>query len=466
MKPQRLFDILTYRKQTTPQRAVWAVRKGNEWVKIYVDQYIDYVDYVSGFLLYKGLKPGGKVALISGNRPEWNYVDMGVQQVGGIVVPIYPTISESDYRYVLSNSEVSYLVVETELLLGKLKDIIIQQPTLQMVCVINPIKFDSPVVSELQASGREVVQFSDWIRLGQQEVDRDAISQRMQAIAPDDVATIIYTSGSMGVPKGVMLTHTNILTCVYGVSSIPPSHYERAMSFLPLCHVYERMMNYFYQYMGYETYYAENVGKVVENMNTAKPHIMTAVPRFVEKMYDGIYRKGERLKGLRKKIFYWSLSLGTKYRLEGNTLWYRMRRNWADILVYRQIRESFGGCLEMLVTGGSAIQPRLARFFTCVGMAIYEGYGLSETSPVISVSSSGIWGREWGTAGPPLSGIEVRIDDETGEILCRGSNVMKGYYKSPDLTSQVIDSDGWFHTGDTGAFTEHGCLRITGRTKT
>ena len=218
--------------------------------------------------------------------------------------------------------------------------------------------------------------------------------------------------------------------------------------------------------MGYETWYAESIAKVVENMKDARPHMMTAVPRFIEKMYDGIYRKGESLKGIRNRIFFWTLRLALKYDLDGMTWWYKVRRQWANVLVYGQIRETFGGCLEMFVSGGSAIQPRLARFFTCIGMDIYEGYGLTETAPVIAVSSAAPHGRKLGTVGLPLPGVEVKVLEGSNEIVCRGPNVMLGYYKQPELTREAIDEEGWFHTGDTGAFEPEGQLRITGRTKT
>ena len=454
-KPTRLFDLLEYRKHTKPDRAVLVAKHDGEWKKIFIDEYIEKVNAISYGFMHQGINRGDNVALISADRPEWNFTDLGVQQTGAVLVPIYPTISEDDYRYILNDCEVKYLVLENESMLRKVKNLIPELTTLKNVIMIDKKEPETPysTLAELMDEGRANAQPEQLAAI------KDSIQTR-------DVATMIYTSGTTGFPKGVMLCHENILTCMYGVQHTPKAHFTRAMSFLPLCHVYERMMNYFYQYMGYETYYAENIGKVAENMKVAKPHMMTAVPRFIEKMYDGIYRKGEKMKGFKKRIFYWSLRLATKYDLDGMTWWFKIRRQVANALVYGTIRDAFGGHLEMFVSGGSAIQPRLARFFTCIGMNIYEGYGLTETAPVIAVSSSKPHGRKLGTAGLPLPGIEVKIMEGTNEIVCRGSNVMLGYYKQPELTKAAIDEEGWFHTGDTGAFEPEGQLRITGRTKT
>ncbi|MBP9991679.1 MAG: long-chain fatty acid--CoA ligase [Bacteroidales bacterium] len=464
MELKRLFDLLDYRKETQPDRAVFVAKQNGEWHKVFIDEYIDKVNKISYALLHRGLQKGDKVALISADRPEWNFVDMAVQQIGCVLVPIYPTISLEDYHFILTNSEVKCIFLDTESLLKKLKGVLSGLENLKDIVMFSELK--TPEEYADIAAVRPIVSFAEMLQLGEAYANPEKVQELKDSIQTRDVATMIYTSGTTGFPKGVMLCHENILVNIHGVEHTPKPYFTRAMSFLPLCHIYERMMNYFYQYMGYETYYAENVGKVVENMKYARPYMMTAVPRFIEKMYDGIYRKGEKMKGLKKKIFYWSLSLATKYDLDGTSWWYKIRRQWADVLVYHQIRESFGGCLEMFVSGGSAIQPRLARFFSCVGMNIYEGYGLTETAPVIAVSSAAPHGRKLGTAGLPLPGIEVKILEDSNEIVCRGKNVMLGYYKNPEQTALAIDSEGWFHTGDTGAFEPEGQLRITGRTKT
>lgn len=453
MELNRLFDILEYRKTKYPEKAIFVAKKDGEWKPISIDSYISNVNAVSYALLHLGLQVGDKVALVSSDRPEWNFVDFGVQQIGGVLVPIYPTISEEDYRYILSDCDAKFVFVENESLYHKIQNLLPDLKGVREVFIFDRKTVELTTLDELEA-------------LGNQHVDADEVDRRKASIAPRDMATMIYTSGTTGRPKGVMLCHENILTCVEGVRETPKPYFSRALCFLPLCHIYERMMNYLYQFMGYEIYYAENLGRVVEDLKVARPHMMTAVPRFVEKMYDGIYRKGEKMKGVKKTIFFWALRLATKYDLDGMTWWYEIRRRVADVLVYSQIREGFGGHLEMLVSGGSAIQPRLARFFTCVGVNIYEGYGLTETSPVIAVSSSKPNGRKLGTAGLPLPGIEVKILEGSNEIVCRGKTVMLGYYNQPDVTAQVIDKDGWFHTGDTGVFEPQGQLRITGRTKT
>lgn len=455
MKPARLFDLIDYRRQTRPDRAVFVAKRGAEWHKYDVEEYADNVDAISYGLMHLGLQPGDHLVLISGDRPEWNFVDMATQQAGAILVPVYPTISEEEYRYILTDCEVRYLVVENESMLHKVQNILPDLTTLKAVCVID----------STEATRKDYPSLDDWKESGRTNPQPEALAGRKAAIGPRDVATMIYTSGTTGHPKGVMLCHENILTCMYGVEHTPKPYFTRAMSFLPFCHIYERMMNYLYQYMGYETYYAESIAKVVDNLKVAQPYMMTAVPRFIEKMYDGIYRKGEKLKGFKKSLFFWSLRLATEYDLDGMSWWYNVRRKVADRLVYKQIRDTFGGCLEMFVSGGSAVQPRLARFFTCIGMNIYEGYGLTETAPVIAVSSAAPHGRKLGTAGLPLPGIEVKVLEGSNEIVCRGSNVMLGYYKQSELTKEVIDSEGWFHTGDTGAFEPEGQLRITGRIK-
>ena len=353
MKPTRLFDLIDYRRQTHPDRAVFVAKRGAEWHKYTVDEYENYVNALSYGFMHIGLQPGDHLALISGDRPDWNFVDMASQQTGAILVPIYPTISEEEYRYILADCEVRYLVVENETMLRKVQNILPDLETLKAVCVID----------STEATRKDYPSLNDWIDTGRANPQPEVLAQRKAAIGPRDVVTMIYTSGTTGHPKGVMLCHENILTCMYGVEHTPKPYFSRAMSFLPLCHIYERMMNYLYQYMGYETYYAESIAKVVDNLKVARPYMMTAVPRFIEKMYDGIYRKGEKLKGIKKSIFFWSLRLATQYDLDGMSWWYNVRRKIADKLVYKQIRDTFGGCLEMFVSGGSAVQPRLARFF-------------------------------------------------------------------------------------------------------
>ena len=464
MEVKRLFDLMDYRKATNPERAVFVAKYGNEWRKIYIDEYIEKVNLLSYALLDMGLQRGDTIALISPNCPEWNFLDMAVQQIGCVLVPIYPTISADDYKYILNNAEVKVVFIDNIDLMRRIKDILYDLPLIKAVYTFKAVERLKEVLATYNVHQGGCL--DDLYEAGRANPAPDKVEAIRSTIGPRDVATMIYTSGTTGFPKGVMLCHENILTCVNGVKMTPKPYFTRSLSFLPLCHIYERMMNYLYQFMGYETYYAESIAKVAENVAYARPYMMTAVPRFIEKMYDGIFRSGQKLKGFKKKIFFWALDLAMEYDLDGTTLWYNCKRRVADKLVYAQIRQKFGGCLEMFVSGGSAIQPRLAKFFTCIGMDIYEGYGLTETSPVIAVSSALPHGRKLGTAGLPLPGIEVKVLPETNEIVCRGTNVMLGYYKQPELTAEVIDADGWLHTGDTGAFEPEGQLRITGRTKT
>ncbi len=464
MEVTRLFDLLEYRRQTQPDRAVFVAKYDGNWKKIYIDEYIDKVNSISYALLKLGLQKDDKVALISSNCPEWNYLDMAVQQIGCVLVPIYPTISASDYQFILSNADVKIVFIDNIDLMRRIKDILYELPNIQAVYTFKPVERLQEVLSSYNIHQGGCL--NDLYELGHENPAAEKVEELKASIGPRDVATMIYTSGTTGFPKGVMLCHENIITNLEGVKMTPKPYFSRSLSFLPLCHIYERMMNYLYQFMGYETYYAESIAKVADNVKYAKPYMMTAVPRFIEKMYDGIFRSGQKQKGLKKKIFFWALDLALEYDLDGTTFWYNCKRKVADKLVYGKIRENFGGCLEMFVSGGSAIQPRLAKFFTCIGMNIYEGYGLTETAPVIAVSTALPHGIKLGTAGLPLPGIEVKILPENGEIVCRGKNVMLGYYKAPELTASVIDADGWFHTGDTGAFEPEGQLRITGRVKT
>ncbi len=452
MQVKRLFDIPAYRKEQNAPRPVFVHKEAGVWKEHNIDEYISQSELISFGLLSMGVERGENVALVSSGRPEWNYIDMGVQMIGAVLVPIYPTISEEDYLFILSNAEVRYIIVESEGLLHKMQHIADKLPELQCIYTINPVE-GTPNLSDI-------------IALGSQNPNPQLLESIKSSITGDDVATMIYTSGTTGVPKGVMLSHKGILMNLFGIEESPLPYFTTALSWMPLCHIYERMMNYLYQYMGFETYYAESVGKVAENAKEARPHIMASVPRFLEKVYDKIYRKGEKLTGLKRKIFFWALELGCNYDMDRpkQSIGFRIKRLFADKMVYSQIRESLGGRLDMLVSGGAAIQPRLTRFFTCVGLTLYEGYGLTECSPLVAVTNSH-GGRRIGTVGKTLRGLEVKIAPENNEILCRGGNVMKGYYKSPELTADAIDSDGWFHTGDTGRFDSDGFLYLTGRTK-
>lgn len=453
-EPQRLFDLLDRKKQLTPERAVFVRKEDGEWKKHFIDEYIEKSTLISYALLHLGVKRGENVALISAGRPEWNYVDMGVQMMGGVLVPIYPTISEEDYLYILEKAEVRYIIVENETLLKKISSIRPQLPHIQEIYTINKVE-GNPFLADL-------------LTLGTNNPQPELLQQIKDSITTDDVATMIFTSGTTGVPKGVMLAHRGILMNVLGIKDSPGKDWTRALSWMPLCHIYERMMNYLYQYLGMEIYYAESIAKVADNAQEVNPYMMAAVPRFIEKMYDKVYRKGEKLQGVKRKIFDWALELGFEYDLNATrrTLWYKVKHAVADKLVYAEIRKALGANFRMLVSGGASIQPRLTRFFSAVGLDLYEGYGLTECSPLIAVTNTyAKEGRKVGSVGFVLDGVEVRFDPDTHEVLCRGGNVMKGYYKSPELTAEAIDEDGWFHTGDTGYIDKSGYMYLTGRTK-
>lgn len=462
MAIRRLFDLLPNRKEQKPDRPVLVAKQDHKWRHIYITEYMEKSDLVSHAFLELGLLRNDKVAIIASNRPEWNFIDMGTQQMGGVLVPIYPTISQDDYKYILDNADVKCLVLENTEVLHRLGNIWEELPKIKQVVFIKA-KNGIPRIEGCEA---RVCTMDDLYALGAAHPHTQQLQQLKDSIDSHDVFTMIYTSGTTGFPKGVMLSHANLITNLEGLKMTPRPYFSRALSFLPLCHIYERMMGYLYQLLCYTIYYPESVATVVADMQVARPHMMTAVPRFIEKVYDGIFRKGEKLSGIKKKIFYWALNLGEQYDLEGTTACYKFKHAVADKLVYKNIRAAFGNCLKIFVSGGSAVQPRLSRFFNGIGMNIYEGYGLTETAPVVAVHNSfQPGGRKLGTVGLPLPGTEVKVLAENKEIVCRGPHVMVGYYKSPEITHQVIDKDGWFHTGDTGEFLPTGQLRITGRLK-
>lgn len=452
MEVTRLFDLLPFYKNNFIQKDdVLAGKEGGKWVKYSIDQYIEAATNISYGLLYLGIKPGDKIATISNNRPEWNFLDMGILQIGAVHVPIYPTISESDYKYILTHAEVKFVFISGKEIMRKIEHILPEIPAIQGVFTIKPID--------------EVRLLDELIELGRSNPQSEKVETLKACITPNDLATLIYTSGTTGFPKGVMLTHQNILSNVMGVRHIfPVDESCKGLSYLPLCHVYERMDNYTYHYLGMSVYYAENMGTIADNIREVRPEIFTTVPRLLEKVYDKIIAKGSKLKGFKKAVFFWAASLANRYELEGKGWLYLAQLRLADKLVFTKWREALGGRVRVIVSGGAALQPRLAKIFTAAGIPILEGYGLTETSPVIAINTLEKGGRMFGTVGKPLTNVEVRIAAD-GEILAKGSNIMIGYYKEPEMTSQAIEPDGWFHTGDVGKLEPEGHLRITGRKK-
>lgn len=448
----RIFDLIAnYLEKYPNQKVAFGYKRDGEWRKMSIQEYAEKIDYISYAFLKLGIQPGDKISIISTNRPEWNILDMAAQQIGAIVVPIYPTISQADYKYILNHAEVRLLFIEGKELRTRIQGILPEVKNIEHIYTF----MDQGVYPYFQ-------QLED---LGKENPNSEELQRRKDAVKPEDCATIIYTSGTTGLPKGVMLSHHNFVKQVEGVSGIPGPNVKRALSFLPLCHAYERMLVYLYQYKGYSIYYAESLGSIGDDIKHFKPNIMTCVPRFLEKIQGKLYSAGKKLPFLQRTLYFWAFNLAERYEIEGRSWWYNLKHTIANKLIYSKWRNAIGGDFDIVVSGGSAIQPVISRFFSGMGMPIFEGYGLSETSPVIAVSRKGKGNRKAGTVGVTLPGVEIRIEPENKEICCRGNNVMIGYYKAPELTKEVIDKDGWFHTGDTGVL-ENGLLRITGRLKT
>ncbi len=454
MEVNRIFDLLDRYAELCPDKNDALAGKDNGgWKKYSTSEWIDNCRHVSYGLMKLGIGKDDKIASITFNRPEWNFLDMGVQQIGAIHIPIYPTISDTDYAYILEHAEVKYVFVAGEEMYRRIKDIVANIPTIKDIYTFSDL-YGTKHLDEL-------------IQLGKVNPQPDELQKIKDSITPDDLVTIIYTSGTTGTPKGVMLTHDNIVSNFKAVSYIPPYGPEhRAMSFLPICHIYERMMNYAFMYLGLSMYYLANIGVVAESLREVHPHVFTTVPRLLEKVYDKILMKGRNLSGIKKMIFFWANNVGLRYEIgkEKRNPVYGLKLKIARKLVFSKWKAALGENLDIVVSGGAALQPRLNRIFWAVGLRILEGYGLTETSPVIAVSDFSPNGIKFGTVGPVLRGVQVKIADD-GEILVKGPNVMKGYYKAPDLTKEVIDSDGWLHTGDVGLIEPEGQLRITDRKK-
>ncbi|MBO7469947.1 MAG: long-chain fatty acid--CoA ligase [Bacteroidales bacterium] len=452
MEEKRIFDILTTYLKKHPNQDKALVKKENgEWKTYSIQEYVETTNIISYALIKLGIQKDDKVAIISSNRPEWNIMDMAIQQVEAVTVPIYPTISKEDYRIVINNSEAKFVMVEGLCVLNKIEEIINDIPSLKMIYTFVK-RGDYPI-------------WNDLIALGKENQNPEELERRKAEVKSNDCATIIYTSGTTGTPKGVMLSHANILGQIENLHHTPSPTSTKALSFLPICHAYERMLVYLYQYLGMSVYYAESVATIANDMKEIHPTMMSCVPRLLEKIYLKVRQNGQKQKGISKMIFYWAMNLAERYTVEGRSWFYNLERAIADKLVYSKIRKNLGAeNFDIVVSGAASIQKNISAFFSAIKMPVFEGYGMTECSPVICVSSRLPHAREAGYVGPALPGVEVKIADN-GEIICRGHNVMMGYYKQPELTAEVIDKDGWFHTGDLGEFNEHGSMRITGRLK-
>ncbi|EIA07885.1 AMP-dependent synthetase/ligase [Flavobacterium frigoris] len=450
----RLFDFPYYQQDkftSIPDALV--TKQDGVWVKTSTQEYIAKANAVSRALLRMGLQKNDKIALISSNnRTEWNIMDIGILQTGAQTIPIYPTIAEDDYEYILNHSEAIYCFVSDEEVLNKVNLIKHKVPRLKEVYSFNTIE--------------GCKSWNELLILGLDTSNQDEVEARKNNVKTDELATIIYTSGTTGKPKGVMLSHKNIVSDV--LNSAPRIPFEagssRALSFLPVCHIFERMILYLYQYYGVSIYFGEAIDKISDNLKEVQPTVITAVPRLLEKVYDKIYAKGAELTGIKKALFFWAIDLGLRFEPYGaNGTWYEMQLKIARKLIFSKWKEGLGGNLDLMVSGSAALQPRLARIFAAAEIPVMEGYGLTETSPVISVNDMRNKGFKVGTVGKVIDSVEVIIAED-GEILCKGPNVMMGYYKDEKLTSEVI-IDGYFHTGDIGEFDKEGFLKITDRKK-
>ncbi|MDQ3192063.1 MAG: long-chain fatty acid--CoA ligase [Bacteroidota bacterium] len=454
MEKFRIFDLLTRYADNFDKEDALGAKENGQWVKYSTRQYIDYSNYISYGLLELGVKKEDKIALIANNRPEWNFADMGIMQTGAINVPIYPTISEADLVFILNDAEIKYVFVSSQEIYDKVNKIRNQVSSIKDIYSFNKI------------SG--VKSWFELVDLGKENSKKlqDQLGEVKASIKDTELATLLYTSGTTGNPKGVMLSHKNLVSNFYAVRDLPPlDSQSRVLSFLPLNHVFERMLTYLYMYKGASIYYAESLETIGDNIREIQPHVFSAVPRLLEKVYDKIVAKGTDLSGIKHKLFFWALDLGLKYELSGkNGIWYELQLKLANKLIFNKWREALGGNVRAIASGGAALQPRLARVFTAAQIPVLEGYGLTETSPVIAVNNLEIGGRKFGTVGPVIEGVEVKIATD-GEILTKGPNVMMGYFKRPDLTSEVIDSEGWFHTGDIGIIEDGKYLKITDRKK-
>ncbi len=450
---KRLFDFPYYQLEKYNLEKSLVSKVNGKWVATSSQEFVNKANAISRGLLRLGVKPKDKIAVISTtNRTEWNILDIGILQLGAVNIPIYPTISQNDYKYIFNHAEVKYCFLSDEVLFEK----------------ANAIKDDVPTLKGIY-SFEDIPGCKNWQEiydLGKDENNQDKIEKLKDKVQPNDLATIIYTSGTTGVPKGVMLSHNNIVSNV--IASRPRVPIEdgksKVLSFLPVCHIFERMLHYLYMQTGLAIYFAESIEKIPDNLKEIKPHFMSVVPRLLEKIYDSIIAKGADLTGIKKRLFFWAVELGLKYEPYGaNGWWYEKQLELANKLIFSKWREALGGELHNMVSGSAALQPRLARIFAAAQMQVMEGYGLTETSPVVSVNMYKGNLFQVGSVGTAIDNVEIKIADD-GEILIKGPNVMQGYYKDPEKTAEVMTGD-YFHTGDKGEVDAKGFLKITGRKK-
>lgn len=446
MQVDRLFDIPLRQRALFPQKDAIATKENGQWRPYSTDQMIELSERIALGLMSLSVGPGDKVAICSGNRSEWCLVDQAILRIGAVTVPIYPTSSREDYSFILQHAQVKVCFSSNADIHSKAS-----QPGGPQ----HLFTFD-----QVDGARRwtEVAEMAN-------ENDRDKLKNLSEAVKRDDLATIIYTSGTTGRPKGVMLTHWNVISNVLGsITRFPVDANAKAISFLPLSHIYERMLMYLYMYAGVSVHFQESLEELGDRIREVQPHVFTAVPRLLEKIYDKIVAKGTDLTGIKKKLFFWALDLGLRYQVHGRSAWYDIQLKLARKIIFSKWQDALGGNVRVIASGSAALQPRLARVFNAAGLPLMEGYGLTESSPVISVNDGRNDGLRFGSVGRPIPDVEVKIAED-GEILARGPNIMKGYYQDPVMTSEVIDSEGWLHTGDIGKLDHEGFLYITDRKK-
>ncbi len=456
-EPTRLFDCLELNQKSAPAATMMAAKENGIWKKYSNLEVADIVNKFSAGLLQMGIGSGDntaegrdKIAVISKNRPEWLFLDLAVQQIGAVLTPVYPTVNVNELEFVFSDAAVKFVFVNDHELFEKVNSIKKNLPALKEIYSFEKI--------EGVKHWKEILSFANDDLISQVKIISDKIKY-------EDLVTIIYTSGTTGKPKGVMLSHKNILSNVLdSLPCFPPGENMKALSFLPLNHIFERMVTFIYLYKGTSIYFAENLEKISENLREVQPQMFTTVPRLLEKVYEKIIQKGNELKGLKRKLFFWAHSLAVKFEINKNQgFLYRMQLSIANKLIFSKWREALGNEIKCIVSGGAACQVKLIRIFTAARIIIMEGYGLTETSPVISVNRYQADGRMFGTVGPLINNVQVKFADD-GEVLCKGPNIMIGYYKRPDLTADAME-DGWFKTGDIGMMVDNKFLKITDRKK-
>jgi len=445
----RLFEVPDHQLKNYPNSSMFVTKTAGIWVPISTSDFIDRTMNVARGLISMGVQAGDRIAVASSNRVEWNILDIAVQKTGAILVPLYPNISESDYLFILNDCTAKICIVSNQELADKISNVRGNVPSLNHLFSFD--KLDS-------------VPHWSFIEEQKTHTEEDQVQERMKMVKNEDLVTIIYTSGTTGNPKGVMLSHQNLLSNVSScIEPIPADNNSRVLTFLPICHVYERMLHYLYMYLGCSIYFAESMDTIGDNIKEVKPDLFSAVPRLIEKVFDKIMAKGEELKGIKRAMFYWALNLAENYDNVHASTFFKFKLGIARKLIFSKWQEALGGNVKAIASGSAALQPRLARIFLAADIPILEGYGLTETSPVVTVNNF-VTGIRIGTVGALIDGVQVKIASD-GEILVKGPNVMMGYYNNVEATNEVMDNEGWFHTGDIGEFQEGKFLKITDRKK-